>query len=123
MVSFSQTALDAFLGESDDSPFAMLNLIQLDPDGGRERYAQYHQLAKPSLARYGARILYAGNGLPVLTEGDLQGWDVVLVVQYPNRAAFKAMIADPEYQVAFQVGASAINDIVLQPLKAIDGLV
>lgn len=122
MVSFSQAALDAFLGESDDSPFAMLNLIQLDPDGGRERYAQYHALAKPSLARYGARILYGGYGLPVLTQGDIHGWDVVLMVQYPNRAAFKAMIADPEYQVAFKVGASAIADIVLQPMKAVEGL-
>lgn len=122
MVSFSQVALDAFLNESDDAPFAMLNLIHLDPDGGRERYAEYHQLAKPSLVRYGARILYAGNGLPLLTEGQAKGWDVVLVVQYPNRQAFKSMIADPEYQVAFKVGASAIADIVLQPLTAIDGL-
>ncbi|MFK3740889.1 DUF1330 domain-containing protein [Massilia sp. TN1-12] len=122
MVSFSQAALDAFLNEPDDTPFAMLNLIQLDPDGGSERYAEYHRLAKPSLARHGAKILYAGNGLPVLTEGNIKGWDVVLVVQYPNRAAFKAMIGDAEYQVAFKVGASAIADIVLQPLKAIDGL-
>lgn len=123
MVSFSQAALDAFLDESDDSPFAMLNLIQLDPNGGQARYAQYHRLAKPSLSRYGVKILYGGNGLPVLTAGETKGRDVVLVVQYPNRAAFKAMIADAEYQAAFKVGASAIADIILQPLKAIDGLI
>lgn len=122
MVSFSQAALEAFLGDPSDAPFAMLNLIQLDPDGGRERYEEYHERAKPSLVRYGAKIIFGGNGLPVLTEGAMQGWDVVLVVQYPNRAAFKAMVADLDYQEAFRLGASAISDIVLQPMTSIDGL-
>lgn len=53
----------------------------------------------------------------MLTTGDVEGWDAVLLVQYPRRTAFKAMVEDPEYQVAFQVGKSALADIVLQPLK------
>jgi hypothetical protein len=32
------------------------------------------------------------------------------------------MVADPEDQVAFRVGVSAIADVILQPLEAIDGL-
>lgn len=123
MVSLSQNALGAFLAEDDDSPVVMLNLIRFEPDGGRERYLEYLGMAKPILARFGARILFGGDGLPVLTEGQAQGWDAVVLVQYPHRSAFKTMVADPEYQVAFKVGVSAIAEITLQPLKGIEGLV
>lgn len=123
MVSLSPTAIDAFLAEQDDSAVVMLNLIRFQPDGGRERYLEYLGMAKPILARFGARILFGGDGLPVLTEGQAEAWDVVVLVQYPRRSAFKEMVADPEYQDAFKVGVSAIADIVLQPLKPVDGLV
>jgi uncharacterized protein (DUF1330 family) len=123
MVSLSSTAIDAFLAQEDDSAVVMLNLIRFQPDGGRERYLEYLGMAKPVLARFGARILFGGDGLPVLTEGQAEAWDVVVLVQYPRRSAFKEMVADPEYQVAFKVGVSAIADIVLQPLKPVDGLV
>jgi hypothetical protein len=38
-------------------------------------------------------------------------------VEYPRPTAFREMVNDPEYQVAFEVGKSALADIVLQPLK------
>lgn len=122
MVSLSPVALDAFLTEDDDSAVVMLNLIRFEADGGRERYLEYLQMAKPILARFGSKILFGGDGLPVLTTGQTQGWDAVVLVQYPHRSAFKAMVADPEYQIAFKIGVSAIADIALQPLKSIDGL-
>lgn len=123
MVALSPTALEAFLTEQDETAVVMLNLIRFAPDGGRERYLEYLGMAKPILARFGAKILFGGDGLPVLTEGQAQGWDVVVLVQYPTRSTFKDMVADPEYQIAFKVGISAIADIVLQPVKPIDGLV
>lgn len=123
MVSLSPSAIDAFLSEDDDSAVVMLNLIRFEPEGGRERYLEYLAMAKPILARFGAKILFGGDGLPVLTTGDAQAWDALVLVQYPRRSAFRNMVADQEYQVAFKVGESAIADIVLQPLKHIDGLV
>ncbi|XAZ21579.1 DUF1330 domain-containing protein [Sinorhizobium sp. B11] len=123
MVSFSPAVFDAFLAEDDDSAVVMLNLIRFEPDGGKQRYLEYLRMAKPILARFGAKILFGGNGLPVLTTGQEKGWDAVVLVQYPRRSAFKDMVADPEYQVAFKVGVSAISDIVLQPLKPDDGMV
>ncbi len=123
MVSFSPAVFDAFLAEDDDSAVVMLNLIRFEPDGGKQRYLEYLRMAKPILARFGARILFGGNGLPVLTTGQEKGWDAVVLVQYPRRSAFKDMVADPEYQIAFKVGVSAISDIVLQPLKPDDGMV
>lgn len=122
MVSLSPTAIEAFLAADDDSAVVMLNLLRFEPNGGRERYLEYLQMAEPILARFGARILFGGDGLPVLTTGDAQQWDAAVLVQYPRRSAFRNMIDDPEYQKAFKVGASAIADIVLQPLKRMDGL-
>ncbi|WP_404336945.1 DUF1330 domain-containing protein [Sphingomonas sp. MMS12-HWE2-04] len=123
MVAFSPAALDAFLAEQDDTPVVMLNLIRFQPDGGRDRYLEYLGIAKPILARFGASILFGGDGLAVLTEGQAEGYDAVVLVQYPTRSAFREMVASPEYQIAFKVGVSAIADIMLQPLKHIDGLV
>lgn len=123
MVALSPGALEAFFTESDDTPVVMLNLIRFQPDGGRDRYLDYLAMAKPILTRFGAKILFGGDGLAVLTEEPVEGWDAFVLVQYPQRSAFKDMVADPDYQAAFKVGVSAIADIVLQPLKHIDGLV
>jgi uncharacterized protein (DUF1330 family) len=117
MVTINHTALADFLSVKDDSAIVMLNLLRFAPDGGRERHFDYLTMAAPILARFGAKILFRGDGLPILTDGEVKMWDAVLLVQYPGRAAFMAMVEDPEYQVAFQVGKSALADIVLQPLK------
>ena len=117
MALLSPTAIDAFFSDAEDAPVVMLNLIHFAADGGRDRYLKYLNLAEPILQRFGARILYSGNGLAVLSAGDTAGWDAVVLVQYPSRSAFQNMIADPDYQVAFKVGVSAIKDIVLQPLE------
>jgi uncharacterized protein (DUF1330 family) len=122
MVSFSPAAFEAFLARDDGSAVVMLNLIRFEPAGGREKYSEYLQKAKPILARFGARILFRGDGLPVLTTGQAQAWDTVVLVRYPRRSAFQNMVNDPEYKLAFELGKAAIADIVLQPLTGIDSL-
>jgi len=122
MVAFSPDVFEAFLAGDDDAPVVMLNLLQFAPDGGRERYSEYLRMARPILARFGAKILFGGEGLPVLTTGGARAWDAVVLVQYPRRSTFKAMVDDPEYQQAFQVGQSAIADIVLQPVRPSDDI-
>lgn len=120
MVALSPAAFDAFLADDDDTPVVMLNLIRFQPDGGRDRYLQYLSMAEPILARFGAKILFGGDGRPVLTTGDARAWEATVLVQYPRRSVFKAMVNDPEYQKAFEVGRSAIADIVLQPFKGFE---
>ncbi|ATS23253.1 DUF1330 domain-containing protein [Xanthomonas phaseoli pv. phaseoli] len=119
MVAFSPDALAAFLDNEDTSAIVMLNLIRFQPDGGRQCYHQYLRLAEPILARFGAQIVFSGDGLPVLTAGQAHPWDAVTLVRYPDRSAFKQMIADAAYQQAFEVGRSAIAQIVLQPFHGI----
>lgn len=122
MVAFSPDVFEAFLAGDDDAPVVMLNLLQFAAEGGRERYSEYLRMARPVLARFGAKILFGGEGLPVLTAGEARAWDAMVLVQYPRRSTFKAMVDDPEYQQAFQVGQSAIADIVLQPMRPSDDI-
>jgi hypothetical protein len=65
MVSLSLVAIDAFLTEDDDSAVVMLNPLRFESDGGRGRCLKYPQMAKPILARFGEKILFGGDGLPV----------------------------------------------------------
>jgi len=121
MVSLSPTALDAFLSAENDGPVVMLNLLRFQPDGGRERYLRYLELAGLILGRLGASIVFGGDGLPVLTAGGHAGWDAAVLVQYPRRSVFKALVDDPEYQSVFPIGVSALADLLLQPLTPMVG--
>lgn len=62
MISFARADLDRFLAEDDGKPVVMLNLLRFRPDGGRERYFEYVNRVGPLVARYGAEIIYAGDG-------------------------------------------------------------
>jgi uncharacterized protein (DUF1330 family) len=107
--------LKRFLDEDDGGPVVMLNLLRFVPDGGRERYAEYARPAAPHLARAGGEMLYGGSGATALVAEDGQAWDAVLVVRYPSRAAFAAMVADPEYQRITHLRSEALVEAVLQP--------
>ena len=68
------------------------------------------------VARYGAEILFAGDGATALCAEPGQSWDAVALVRYPKRAAFVEMIADPAYAVADPIRMSALEEAVLQPI-------
>jgi hypothetical protein len=47
MIAFTDEDLNRFLTEDDSAPIVMLNLLRFRPDGGRERYFEYLNLAGP----------------------------------------------------------------------------
>ena len=59
-------------------------------------------------------MLYAGDGSTALVAEEGQAWDAVLLVRYPSRAAFSAMVADPEYQQVTELRTRALREAVLQ---------
>lgn len=106
--------LKALLQEDPGGPVVMLNLLRFRP-GGRDLYAQYvRALSDTFLARYGAEVLYAGDGSTVLVAEPGQEWDVVLLVRYPSRQAFSRMVADPEYREVTHLRSEALTEAVLQ---------
>ena len=103
-----------YLQEDPGGPVVMLNLLRFT-EGGRESYDQYAKaLSETFLPRYGGEVLYAGDGSTPLVADPGQSWDAVLLVRYPSRAAFSAMVADPEYQEVTGLRTQALSEAVLQ---------
>lgn len=118
MLTLIPDAYDRFLQSDDGQPVVMLNLLRFVADGGRERYADYLAAVTPIGVRYGVEPVYFGEGLPALSAEPGQAWDAVLLVRYPSRAAFDAMVADPEYGAkAGPLREGALVEAVLQPLR------
>ena len=106
--------LKRYLEEDPGGPVVMLNLLRFTEDG-RAQYDQYAEaLSTTFLPRYGAEVLYAGDGSTALVAEDGQSWDAVLLVRYPSREAFSAMVADPEYQTVTGLRTGALVEAVLQ---------
>ena len=106
--------LKRYLAEDPGGPVVMLNLLRY-ADGGRESYARYAAaLGETFLPRYGGEVLYAGDGSTPLVADPGQSWDAVLLVRYASRAAFSAMVADPEYQEVTGLRTQALSEAVLQ---------
>ena len=106
--------LKRLMQEDPGGPVVMLNLLRFTV-GGRESYEQYAAaLSENFLARYGAEVLYAGDGSTVLAAEPGQDWDAVLLVRYPRREAFSRMVADPDYQQVTHLRSEALVEAVLQ---------
>jgi uncharacterized protein (DUF1330 family) len=106
--------LKRLLQEDPGGPVVMLNLLRFTV-GGRQSYDRYADaLAERFLERYGAEVLYAGQGSTVLVAEPGQEWDMVLLVRYPSREAFSLMVADPEYQEVTHLRSEALVEAVLQ---------
>ena len=115
--------LKRLLAEDPGGPVVMLNLLRFKPDGGRESYAKYAAALQDTyLAKYGAEVVYAGQGSTALVAEDGQAWDAVLLVRYPSRQAFCSMVADQDYQQFTHFRTVALTEAVLQATVAVDSL-
>ncbi len=101
-----------------EGPVTMLNLLAFRPDGGRERYLEYGAAVLPLLEKAGARVVFQGPAAPVVL-GD-RSWDLVLLVEYPTRAAFLEMIGSPEYAAIAHLRTEALARGELHPLDPPD---
>jgi uncharacterized protein (DUF1330 family) len=107
-------SLRRFLEEDDGQPFVMLNLLRFAA-GGRERYAEYARKTAPFLRDVGGEVVYFGRSLPALVSESGQAWDAVILVRYPSRAAFTAMVRNQGYQAITHLRTEALLEAVLQP--------
>lgn len=118
MIDPTGADLKRFLAEDPGGPVVMLNLLRYQPDGGRERYADYVAHFRRTAARFGAEVLYVGDGSTVLVAEPGQEWDSVLLVRYPSRQAFSDMVRDPEYGAGTHLRTDALIEAVLQATTA-----
>ncbi|HET9105341.1 MAG TPA: DUF1330 domain-containing protein [Solirubrobacteraceae bacterium] len=112
--------LVALQGAADDGPVVMLNLLRFHEravgidasDGitGAEAYGRYGAGVTAFLARAGGEVLLALRPEASVIGPEASEWDLVLAVRYPSRAAFMAMITDPEYLAVHQHRTAGVVD-------------
>jgi uncharacterized protein (DUF1330 family) len=105
--------LKRLLAEDTGGPVVMLNLMRFEEDG-RKDYDEYARRIRPFLDEYGAEVIYAGDCSTALVAPDAHEWDAVLLVRYPSRQTFSAMVANPNYQEITGLRTAALSDAVLQ---------
>lgn len=106
--------LKRYLAEDPGGPVVMLNLLRFAADGGREGYRRYVEHFRRTASRFGAEVLYVGDGSTALVAEPGQSWDAVLLVRYPSRQAFSDMVRDPDYSAGTHLRTQALEEAVLQ---------
>ena len=92
---------------------------RLTGSAGAEAYARYGAAVSTFLERVGGRILLAAAAQESVIGPEDAEWDLVLAVQYPSRAAFRAMTSDPDYLAIHAHRAAALEDSRLIACKSI----
>jgi len=112
----------------DSGPITMFNLLKFRaqaryedgneaPCTGRDAYARYkHAFTETVGAVSQAQVLYQGPVQQVFIGRAGQpetDWDEVLIVRYPSRGHFLAMMADPTYREALRHRYAGLERTVL----------
>ena len=127
----SPKAIKAFTQDVvDNKAIVMVNILRFKDladygDGvvknlsGREAYANYSKSVMPLLWEVGGQVLWRGDVRSTFIAPIEEQWDEVLLVQYPNRQAFIAMISAPAYKEAMPHRTAAIADSRLIETKSL----
>ena len=112
--------ITALRAAAQDEPVVMLNLLRFheravgvdaaEGISGAEAYGRYGAEVTRFLARAGGEVLLALRPTESVIGPQASEWDLVLAVRYPSRAAFLAMISDPEYLAIHVHRASGVVD-------------
>lgn len=110
--------LAAMAAANPEEPIVMLNLLRyrdiaesghgVDGLSGRDAYAEYARRFAKLQPRFGGEPIWMGRALRSIIGAE--AWDVVILVRYPTRKQFVAMIGDPDYQAIAPIRAAALAD-------------
>jgi uncharacterized protein (DUF1330 family) len=115
---------DAFKALPRDTPIQMLNLIRLNaladyPQGhpnhgkgmtGLDAYRAYGRTSAAVFKRVGGHQIWVGKPEGVVTGPVDERWDLAFIAEYPNAAAFLAMVTDPDYREHVKHRQAAVED-------------
>ena len=98
-----------FFGADEDGPFVMVNLLKFKTkaqyqDGrqtnltGYEAYAIYGAGVQKCILDVGGTPGFSGAVTGLLLGEVEENWDMIALVEYPSKSAFRSMMASPEYQ-------------------------
>lgn len=119
----SREQLAVFTQQVEDvRPLLMLNLLLFreraeypadslhSPCSGREAYARYSRIALNKVRSVGGEVQLMASAHAALIAPPGEQWDEMLLVRYPDKAAFLSMLSDSEYQQATVHRSAALLD-------------
>jgi len=107
--------LRALAGCPDEGPVTMLNLLAFR-EGGREQYRVYMTVAQRAVKEVGGSVVLFGRAYEPFIGPSDERWDEVLIVRYPNRAAFLRMLSLDYYREALVHRRNALRRTRIYPL-------
>lgn len=120
--SFHESAAERLAGLDEGRPIVMINLLRYrdraaypagydaEPCSGREAYRRYGQAAIEFITAVGGQVIWEGSPKAVLIGPEEEHWHKVLLVRYPSREAFLAMVANPDYRAIAVHRTAALED-------------
>jgi uncharacterized protein (DUF1330 family) len=122
MKAFTDRVEALLAGIPDGEPVVMINLLRyrqqadygshpgFEPCSGRDAYGRYVTHATQFVAAVGGGLVWQGSPRAVLIGPPQEHWDSALLVRYPSKAAFIAMVSDPAYQAITVHRTAALED-------------
>ncbi len=119
-----RSQFDAFKALPRDQPIHMLNLVRLKPvadypEGhtnhgkgmtGLDAYRAYGRETAALFRSLGGRQIWAGRPEGVVTGPRDEHWDIAFIAEYPNAAAFLAMVTNGDYREWVKHRQAAVED-------------
>jgi uncharacterized protein (DUF1330 family) len=91
---------------------------------GLDAYREYGRASAEIFRGLGGKQVWAGRPETVLTGPTDERWDLAFIAEYPNAAAFLAMVTNPGYREHVKHRQAAVEDsrlIRLAPLTPGEG--
>jgi uncharacterized protein (DUF1330 family) len=104
----TEEQLRGFAESPDIGPIVMVNLLRYDGERGRARYAEYAAAVMPLIQKNGGRVVYRGDAGPDVIGED--GWDEVILVEYPDRKRFLSILQSEDYQAIAHLRSEGLKD-------------
>lgn len=109
--------IKALVNSELETPVVMLNLLKYAEKAageqqmsGEESYARYGDEVRQHLEKVGGKLLWRGRVDSVVIGDEADGWDEVLLVEYPSRKAFLQMTSTQEYEKTGEHRTRALAD-------------
>jgi uncharacterized protein (DUF1330 family) len=111
--------IQALIDSPLDTPVVMLNLLKFSDqssgsgdgsESGRDSYERYGERVRSMLEETGARVLFQGRADSVVIGDEADGWDAVILVEYPSREAFLEMTSSPQYREVSKDRSAGLAD-------------
>ena len=126
----SDAQFDAFMTLDRPGKIHMLNFLRYraqaeyqpgdadaEPCSGEQAYQRYGRVAAQTIGEVGGGIVWSGKPELFLI-GEGEGWDQLILVEYPSAEAFRQMMEMPRYRAAThhrQAGLAATKLIRCNP--------